>query len=108
MGCLCGYILVTYFLPVWPSRCYQKIIRRYAYWRQGSWTALISGYCQSWNAAEALAVLHEMRLEGVNMDPVTIASILPVCAQLYDTISGDADSFVCHKAWTEIRFGCFK
>ncbi|KAK0580652.1 hypothetical protein LWI29_004670 [Acer saccharum] len=55
---------------------------------RGSWTALISGYCQSGNAAEALAVLHEMRLEGVNMDPVTIASILPVCAQLDDTVSG--------------------
>ncbi|KAK3195798.1 hypothetical protein Dsin_027108 [Dipteronia sinensis] len=50
----------------------------------GSWTALISGYCP----AEASAVLHEMKLEGVNMDPVTVASILPVCAQLDDTVSG--------------------
>ncbi|KAK0580379.1 hypothetical protein LWI29_001180 [Acer saccharum] len=55
---------------------------------RGSWNAMISGYCQSGNAAEALDVLHEMRLEGVNMDPVTIASILPVCAQLDDTVSG--------------------
>ncbi|KAK2665074.1 hypothetical protein Ddye_003648 [Dipteronia dyeriana] len=55
---------------------------------RGSWNAMISGYCQSGNAADALNVLHEMRLEGVNMDPVTIASILPVCAQLDDTVSG--------------------
>ncbi|TXG73310.1 hypothetical protein EZV62_001889 [Acer yangbiense] len=55
---------------------------------RGYWNAMISGYCQSGNAAKALAVLHEIRLEGVNMDPVTIASILPVCAQLDDTVSG--------------------
>ncbi|KAK2641121.1 hypothetical protein Ddye_022884 [Dipteronia dyeriana] len=49
---------------------------------------MISGYCQTGNAAEALAVFDEIRLEGVNMDPVTIASILPVCAQLDDTVGG--------------------
>ncbi|KAJ4716309.1 Pentatricopeptide repeat-containing protein [Melia azedarach] len=54
----------------------------------GSWNAMISGYCQSGNAVEALGVLHEMRLEGVNLDPITVASILPVCAQSDDIISG--------------------
>ncbi|KAL5855568.1 hypothetical protein ACOSQ4_005370 [Xanthoceras sorbifolium] len=55
---------------------------------RGSWNAMISGYCQSGNAAEALDVLHEMKLEGVSMDPVTVASILPVCAQLDDIVCG--------------------
>ncbi|KAK6253536.1 hypothetical protein QUC31_015256 [Theobroma cacao] len=54
----------------------------------GSWNAMISGYCQNGNAAEALEVLNEMRLERVMMDPVTIASILPICAQLDDILYG--------------------
>lgn len=55
---------------------------------RGSWNAMISGYCQSGKASEALDVLDEMRSEGVKMDPVTIASILPVCAQSDDILSG--------------------
>ncbi|XVE66827.1 hypothetical protein DITRI_Ditri08aG0110800 [Diplodiscus trichospermus] len=54
----------------------------------GSWNAMISGYCQNGNALEALDVLNEMRLEGVMMDPVTIASVLPICAQLDDLLNG--------------------
>ncbi|RVW47094.1 Pentatricopeptide repeat-containing protein [Vitis vinifera] len=50
----------------------------------GSWNAMISGLIQNGNAAQALDVLDEMRLEGINMDSVTVASILPVCAQLGD------------------------
>ncbi|XP_031282318.1 pentatricopeptide repeat-containing protein At4g33990 [Pistacia vera] len=55
---------------------------------RGSWNAMISSYCQSGNAIEALNVLDKMRLEGVNMDSVTIASILPICAQSGDIITG--------------------
>ncbi|KAB2018347.1 hypothetical protein ES319_D08G224200v1 [Gossypium barbadense] len=54
----------------------------------GSWNAMISGYCQNSNAAEALDVLNERRSEGVLMDPVTIVSILPICAQLNDILNG--------------------
>ncbi|KAK6946106.1 E motif [Dillenia turbinata] len=54
----------------------------------GSWNAMISGVCQYGNAADALSVLDEMRLEGINMDPVTVSSILPVCAQLGDILTG--------------------
>ncbi|KAE8686467.1 Pentatricopeptide repeat-containing protein [Hibiscus syriacus] len=54
----------------------------------GCWNAMISGYCQNGNAAEALDVLNEMRLEGVIMDPVTIVSILPICAQSDDILNG--------------------
>ncbi|KAB2091611.1 hypothetical protein ES319_A03G203700v1 [Gossypium barbadense] len=54
----------------------------------GSWNAMISGYCQNSNAAEALDVLNEMRSEGVLMDLVTIVSILPICAQLDDILNG--------------------
>ncbi|CAK7345900.1 unnamed protein product [Dovyalis caffra] len=55
---------------------------------RGSWNAMISGYCQNGNAAEALNVTDKMRLEGVKMDAVTVTSILPVCAQLGDILSG--------------------
>ncbi|XVF01264.1 hypothetical protein REPUB_Repub04eG0073000 [Reevesia pubescens] len=54
----------------------------------GSWNAMISGYCQNSNAAEALDALNEMRWEGIMMDPVTIVSILPICAQLDDILNG--------------------
>ncbi|GKV01556.1 hypothetical protein SLEP1_g14103 [Rubroshorea leprosula] len=55
----------------------------------GSWNAMISGCCQSGNAAEALDVLYDMRVEGVRMDPVTVASILSVCAQSVCAQSND-------------------
>ncbi|KAG7951826.1 hypothetical protein I3843_12G028000 [Carya illinoinensis] len=54
----------------------------------GSWNAMISGFCQNGNAAEALDLLDEMRLEGVKMDPVTVVSILPVCALSDDILVG--------------------
>ncbi|GLU09255.1 hypothetical protein SLE2022_261250 [Rubroshorea leprosula] len=74
----------------------------------GSWNAMISGCCQNGNAAEALDVLYDMRLEGVRMDPVTVASILSVCAQSDDILNGmlihlytikhglEFDLFVCN------------
>lgn len=54
----------------------------------GSWNAMISGFCQNGNATEALDVMNEMRLEGENMDPVTVASLLTVCAQSDDVLNG--------------------
>ncbi|KAK7305044.1 hypothetical protein VNO77_42943 [Canavalia gladiata] len=54
----------------------------------GSWNAMISGFCQNGNAVEALRVLNCMKVEGVKMDKVTVSSVLPVCAQTNDVISG--------------------
>lgn len=54
----------------------------------GSWNAMISGFCQNGKAAEALDLLDELRLEGIKMDPVTVCSVLPVCAQLNDFLTG--------------------
>ncbi|XP_027361868.1 pentatricopeptide repeat-containing protein At4g33990 [Abrus precatorius] len=54
----------------------------------GSWNAMISGFCQNGNAAEALYVLNSMKVEGVKMDTVTVSSVLPVCAQSNDVVSG--------------------
>ncbi|KAL2344144.1 hypothetical protein Fmac_005429 [Flemingia macrophylla] len=74
----------------------------------GSWNAMISGLCQNGNAAEALGVLDRMKAEGVKMDTVTVSSVLPVCAQLNDVVSGvlihlyvikhglESDVFVCN------------
>ncbi|XP_038693735.1 pentatricopeptide repeat-containing protein At4g33990-like [Tripterygium wilfordii] len=55
---------------------------------RGSWNAMISGYCQNGNAVEALNLLDEMKLDGNRMDSVTVTSILSICAQLDDILSG--------------------
>uniref|UniRef100_A0A2P2QLB0 Pentatricopeptide repeat-containing protein At4g33990 n=1 Tax=Rhizophora mucronata TaxID=61149 RepID=A0A2P2QLB0_RHIMU len=54
----------------------------------GSWNAMISGYCLNGKTAEALEVVDEMRIEGTNLDVVTVASVLSICAQLDDGLSG--------------------
>ncbi|KAL5059168.1 hypothetical protein RYX36_030772, partial [Vicia faba] len=54
----------------------------------GSWNAMISGFCQNGDAAGALGVLNRMKCEGVEMDTVTVSSILPVCAQSEDSVNG--------------------
>ncbi|KAK6916444.1 DYW domain [Dillenia turbinata] len=53
-----------------------------------SWNAMISVVCQYGNAAVALSILDEMRLEGIKMDPVTVPSILPICAQFVGILIG--------------------
>ncbi|XP_027108541.2 pentatricopeptide repeat-containing protein At5g08510 isoform X1 [Coffea arabica] len=48
-----------------------------------SWTAMISGYSQNGEYADALALYLEMEKEkGVKPNQVTIASVLPACANL--------------------------
>ncbi|KAL3622278.1 hypothetical protein CASFOL_033689 [Castilleja foliolosa] len=48
-----------------------------------SWTALISGYAQNGKYKEALEMYMEMQREGrVKANEVTIASVLPACANL--------------------------
>lgn len=48
-----------------------------------SWTALISGYAQNGRYREALEMYMEMEREGgVRPNHVTIASVLPACANL--------------------------
>ncbi|CAN4111410.1 unnamed protein product [Withania somnifera] len=48
-----------------------------------SWTAMISGYSQNGKYADALAVYKEMeKNRGIKPNEVTIASVLPACANL--------------------------
>ncbi|WCJ23144.1 Tetratricopeptide repeat (TPR)-like superfamily protein [Euphorbia peplus] len=54
----------------------------------GLWNAMISGYCKNGNIIEALDIVDKMILEGVKIDAVTAAVILPVCAQLGDFLCG--------------------
>lgn len=54
----------------------------------GTWNAMISGFCLNGKVVEALEVFDEMRLKNVTMDSVTMSSVLPICAQLNDIISG--------------------
>ncbi|KAG6576861.1 Pentatricopeptide repeat-containing protein, partial [Cucurbita argyrosperma subsp. sororia] len=74
----------------------------------GTWNAMISGFCLNGKVVEALEVFDEMRFKSVNMDSVTFSSLLPICAQLDDIISGvlihvyaiklglEFDLFVCN------------
>lgn len=50
----------------------------------GCWNAVISGFSQNGNVHEALTILNEMRLNDVNMDSMTVSSILPICSQIGD------------------------
>ncbi|KAL9688399.1 hypothetical protein QQ045_032820 [Rhodiola kirilowii] len=54
----------------------------------GAWNAMISGLCQYGNASDALDFFTEMRLLGVEMDAVTVAAVLPACAQAKDKSLG--------------------
>ena len=47
-----------------------------------SWTALISGYVSNGRRVQALRSLIWMQKEGFKPDAVSIATILPVCAEL--------------------------
>eukprot|EP01018_Ginkgo_biloba_P030827 Gb_14948 [translate_table: standard] len=47
-----------------------------------SWTALIAGYSQNGERDKALKLFCQMQLAGVKPNSVTIASILPACANL--------------------------
>lgn len=54
----------------------------------GCWNSVISGFCQNGNGVAALAILDQMRLEGIKMDSVTVSSILPICARMNDSLRG--------------------
>ncbi|KAI3467446.1 hypothetical protein Pfo_024109 [Paulownia fortunei] len=54
----------------------------------GCWNSMISGFCQNGNAKEALSILDDMILEGIDMDSVTVATILSICAQMNDILRG--------------------
>jgi pentatricopeptide repeat protein len=47
-----------------------------------SWTAMIVGYVQNGLAEEALELFRQMQLESIEPCVVTIAGVLPACAQL--------------------------
>ncbi|KAH9618004.1 hypothetical protein KSS87_011508 [Heliosperma pusillum] len=49
-----------------------------------SWNAMITGFCLIGYQEAALKFVSKMIVEGVKLDRVTIASILPVCAQVDD------------------------
>ncbi|KAL0385636.1 UNVERIFIED_CONTAM: Pentatricopeptide repeat-containing protein [Sesamum radiatum] len=54
----------------------------------GCWNSMISGFCQNGNAEAALSILGDMGLEGIEMDSVTVATVLSICAQMNDILHG--------------------
>lgn len=53
-----------------------------------SWTALISGYISNGRREQALRLLMWMQQEGFRPDVVTLATVLPVCAELRAELQG--------------------
>lgn len=47
-----------------------------------SWTALISGFTSIGCYADAVEAFHDMQLEGMEPDDISIVSVLPACAHL--------------------------
>eukprot|EP01018_Ginkgo_biloba_P037431 Gb_29873 [translate_table: standard] len=45
-----------------------------------SWNTMITGYSQNGDTNKALKLFHQMQLEEVTPDSITIASVLPACA----------------------------
>ncbi|KAL9264869.1 Pentatricopeptide repeat-containing protein, partial [Drosera capensis] len=66
----------------------QDIFRNMPLKDSASWNAIISGLCQNDDSDEALGVIGDMRLNGLRLDPVTVASILPACALAGKTLIG--------------------
>ena len=55
-----------------------------------SWNTLISGYAHNGDVEKATAVLHQMHKDGMELDLVTLISILPVFSERKDLSQGMA------------------
>ncbi|XP_052195254.1 pentatricopeptide repeat-containing protein At1g20230-like [Diospyros lotus] len=53
-----------------------------------SWTSIAACYMNCGLPGEAVRAFHEMGLNGVRPNPVTLSSILPACSELKDLSSG--------------------
>eukprot|EP01018_Ginkgo_biloba_P037418 Gb_09410 [translate_table: standard] len=53
-----------------------------------SWNAMIAGYAQNGYTYEALTLFHQMQVEGVKPNQVTLLSIIPLCADIGDLQQG--------------------
>ncbi|KAL8156215.1 hypothetical protein AgCh_001344 [Apium graveolens] len=80
--------LVHMYCKFGSFRVAREIFNVMTYRDQGCWNAIISGLCQNGYGVEALEILDKMRMEGIAMDPVTVSTILSVCAQIDDFCRG--------------------
>lgn len=67
-----------------------------------SWSAIISAYAQRGSVTEALDLFHLMRISGVNPTAITVASVLPACADLVDLKQGTKLHGFCMKIGFEL------
>eukprot|EP01018_Ginkgo_biloba_P022914 Gb_33051 [translate_table: standard] len=65
-----------------------------------SWNAMIAGYAQNGHCDEALKLFHEMQVEGIKANTVTLASILPSCASLTALRHGkEIHGYICRSGF---------
>lgn len=67
-----------------------------------SWNTIISAYSQKGAVAEALNLFNYMQLSGVNPTEITVASVLPACAELADLKQGTKIHGFCIKSSFEL------
>ncbi|KAL2346878.1 hypothetical protein Fmac_000878 [Flemingia macrophylla] len=48
-----------------------------------SWTAMINGYAKTGCYVDALEILCEMQVAGIEPDEISVISVLPACAQIW-------------------------
>lgn len=63
------------------------------------WTALMSGYISNGRLEQALRSIVWMQQEGFRPDVVTVATVIPVCAQLRDLKHGKEIHAYAVKSW---------
>ncbi|KAA8531700.1 hypothetical protein F0562_006583 [Nyssa sinensis] len=88
-------LTVSNALLAFYSNCHQlsfsfKIFRRMVTRNSVSWNTLISGSARNGEANNAVALLHQMQQEGMNLDLVTLISVLPCYSETESLVQGMA------------------
>eukprot|EP01018_Ginkgo_biloba_P037493 Gb_02032 [translate_table: standard] len=76
-----GAALIHMYVKCWSIEDARLVFDKMSQRNVVLWTAMIAGYTQIGCAIEALALFQEMQLAGMVPDLVTMASVLPACAQ---------------------------
>ncbi|KAK4584607.1 hypothetical protein RGQ29_022364 [Quercus rubra] len=92
---LASDLKVTNALLAFYSDCHQlsssvQLFNMMAIRNVVSWNTLIFGYVHNGNVEKATALLHQMHKDGMELDLVTLISILPVFSKRKDLLQGMA------------------
>jgi pentatricopeptide repeat protein len=67
-----------------------------------SWNSMISGYAQNGFGNEAIKLFYQVLAEGIDVDPVTVASVLLACARLASQQQGkEIHDYICRSGFDQ-------